>query len=169
MVQERSPEATVRGEAPSYVARLRDQGSPFALRATLESNANGQVTEVTMTLVTSVPRALPRLMVRHESLVLSVGRALGLTYEIEVGDPSFDGLFVIEGSKAAAALYLGPAVRASLLALARFDVPTLEVDPERRMASLRWRFEPAAKALDAALRVLRAVRETRPAVRFRRD
>lgn len=121
-----------------------------------------------MFLVTSIPRALPPLLVRHESLVLSVGRALGLTYEIEVGDPSFDGLFLIEGSKAAANLYLVPMVRGWLLALARFDVPTLEIDPARRLASLRWRFEPAPKALEAAVRILRAVRETPPSVNFRK-
>lgn len=170
MVRERSAEATVRGDSPSYVARFRDHGIPFALRATINTNGNGQVAEVAMFLVTSIPRALPRLMVRHESLVLSVGRALGLKYEIEVGDPSFDGLFLIEGSKRAADLFLVPTTRAHLLALSRFDVPTLEVDPQRRLASVRWRFEPAPKALEAAVRILRAVRETPPpSVRFRNE
>jgi hypothetical protein len=168
MVRERSADATVHGDSPSFVARFRDRGAPFALRATIDTNGNGQVAEVAMFLVTSIPRALPRLVVRHESLVLSIGRALGLTYEIEVGDPSFDGLFLIEGSRAAADLYLVPAVRGYLLALSRFDVPTLDVDPERRTASLRWRFEPAPKALEAAVRILRAVRETPPSVHFRK-
>ena len=68
--------------------------------------------------------------------------------------PSFDGLFVIEGTRAAAALFLPPAVRAQLLALSRFDVPTLHMNPTSRTASLAWRFEPAPKALDAAVRVL---------------
>ena len=86
---------------------------------------------------------------------------------IEVGDPSFDGLFVIEGTKAAASLFLGPAVRAQLLVLAHFDVPTLHVHPTSRTASLEWRFEPAPKALDAAVRVLRAVRESKPRLQFR--
>jgi hypothetical protein len=166
MVRERCPEATVRGDSPSYVARFRDHGAPFALRATINTNGNGQVAEVAMFLVTSIPRALAPLVVRHESLVLSVGRVLGLRSEIEVGDPSFDGLFLIEGARAAAAMYLVPAVRAYLLSLARFDVPTLEVDPEQRRASLRWQFEPAPKALEAAVRILRAVRETPPALRF---
>lgn len=169
MVRERTADATVHGDSPSYVARFRDHGAPFALRATIDTNGNGQVAEVAMFLVTSIPRALPPLLVRHESLVLSVGRALGLTYEIEVGDPSFDGLFLIEGSKAAANLYLVPMVRGWLLALARFDVPTLEIDPARRLASLRWRFEPAPKALEAAVRILRAVRETPPSVHFRKE
>ena len=104
-----------------------------------------------------------------ETLVLSVGNALGLKHDVEVGEPSFDGLFLIEGAKAAVARLLVPAVRMQLLALSRFDIPTLEIDPPRRTASLRWRFEPASKALDAAVRVLAAIRETPPDLRFRND
>jgi hypothetical protein len=169
MVRERARDAEVVGDNPVYLARFRERGCPFALQAALHTGGNGVVSEVEMFLVTSIPRALPPLTVRHESLVLSVGLALGLKREIEVGDESFDGLFIIEGTKEAAALYLVPAVRAQLLALAHFDVPTLHVDPENRVASLRWRFEPAPKALDAATRVLRAVRESEPRVQFRTE
>jgi hypothetical protein len=169
MVRERARDAVVSGESPSYVARFRDHGVPFALRATIYTNGNGQVAEVAMWLVTSIARALPPLVVRHESLVLSVGKALGLKHEVEVGEPSFDGLFLIEGTKEAADRFLVPAVRGQLLVLARYDVPTLDVDPQARVASLRWRFEPAPKALDAAVRILTAVRETRSRVRFRND
>lgn len=169
MVRERARDAVVEGASPSYLARFRDRDAPFALRATIYTNGNGQVAEVAMWLVTSIARALPRLVVRHESLVLSVGKALGLKHEVEVGEPSFDGLFLIEGTKEAAELFLVPAVRAQLLVLARYDVPTLDIDPQARTASLHWRFEPAAKALDAAIRILVAVRESRSRVRFRND
>ena len=166
MVRERDRDAQILDLDPMYLARFRERGAPFALRATLYTQGNGQVAEVGMWLVTSIPRALPRIVVRHETLVLSVGKALGLKHEVEVGDTSFDGLFLIEGTKEAADLYLVPAVQAQLLALSRFDIPTLDVDPKARTASLRWRFEPAAKALDAAVRILTAVRESRPSVRF---
>lgn len=169
MVRERARDAEILDVNPMYLARFRERGAPFALRATLYTQGNGQVPEVGMWLVTSIPRALPRLVVRHETLVLSLGKALGLKHEVEVGDTSFDGLFLIEGTKAAADLYLGPAVQAQLLALSRFDIPTLDVDPKARTASLRWRFEPAPKALDAAVRILTAVRESRPSVRFRNE
>ena len=165
MVRERARDAEIIDHDPMYLARFRERGTPFALRATVY----GQVPEVAMWLVTSIPRALPRLVVRHETLVLSVGKALGLKHEVEVGDTSFDGLFLIEGTKEAADLYLSPAVQAQLLALSRFDIPTLDVDPKARTASLRWRFEPAPKALDAAMRILTAVRRSRPSVRFRND
>jgi hypothetical protein len=169
MVRERERDAVVEGESPSYVARFRDRGAPFALRATIYTNGNGQIAEVAMWLVTSIARALPKLVVRHETLVLSVGKALGLKHEVEVGEPSFDGLFLIEGTKEAADLFLVPAVRTQLLVLARYDVPTLDIDPQARTASLRWRFEPAPKALDAAIRILVAVRESRSRVRFRTE
>jgi hypothetical protein len=117
------------------LARFRDRGAPFALRATLYAQGNGQVSEVAMWLVTSIPRALPRLVVRHETLVLSVGKKLGLKREVEVGDTSFDGLFLIEGTKEAADRYLGTAVRAQLLALSRFDIPTRRSGSSPRCAS----------------------------------
>ena len=54
-------------------------------------------------------------------------------------------------------------------ALARFDVPTLDVSPAQGVAQLRWDFEPTPRALDAAIRVLTSIRETRPvAVPLRR-
>lgn len=168
MVRERSRDAEIIDKSPMYLARFRDHDAPFALRATLYAQ-NGQIAEVGMWLVTSIARALPRLIVRHETLVLSVGKVLGIKHEVEVGEPSFDGLFLIEGTKEAAHLYLTPAVQTQLMVLSRFDIPTLHVDPPSRTASLRWRFEPAPKALDAAIRILVAVRESRASVRFRNE
>ena len=166
-VRDRDRHATViKDGARTCIARFRDKDAPFALRATAYTNGNGQIAEVGMTLVTSVPRAMPRLLVRHETLVLSVGKVLGLKHEIEVGEPSFDGLFLIEGAPEAVTRLLVPPVRMQLMALSRFDIPTLEIDPPRRLASIRWRFEPQPRALDAAVRVLAAMRETTPDLRF---
>jgi hypothetical protein len=170
VVRERDRHAEVVTDRPhSCIARFADRGCPFALRATMLTAGNGQVLEVPMWLVTSVPRAMPRVLVRPETLVLSVGKALGLKHEVEVGEPSFDGLFLIEATKEAVARYLVPGLRAQLLALARFDIPTLEIDPPNRVASIKWRFEPAAKALDAAIRILASIRETPPELRFRNE
>jgi hypothetical protein len=168
IVREHARDATIETEAPTFIARFTERGAPFALTATMYPNGNGIVEEVGMWLVTSIPRALPPLLVRHESLVLNIGKALGLRHEIEVGEPSFDGLFLIEGEKEAADLFLVPAVRSNLMALSRYDVPTLEVDPKARVASVRWRFEPAAKAIDAAVRILTWIRSVPPSVRFRK-
>jgi hypothetical protein len=168
MVKERDRRAEVVDGRHSCLARFRDRGAPFSLRATAQTNGNGQISEVSMVLVTSVPRAMPRLLVRHESLLQAFGKALGLKHEVEVGEPSFDGLFLIEGTKEAADRLLVPHVRSLLLTLSRFDIPTLEIDPPRRLAQICWRFEPAAKALDAAVRVLASIRETTAEVRFLR-
>lgn len=152
----------------SAVARFRYRDAPFVLRASGMPNGNGHLGEVAMHLVTSVARATPRLLVRHESLLAAVGKAMGLKHEVEIGDPSFDGLFLIQGEKKDAKRLLSPSVRASLMTLARYDVPTLEIDPPRRVASLSWNFEPTLSAIEAAIRTLSAIREAPAAICFRR-
>lgn len=152
----------------SCLARFRYRDAPFALRASALANSNGHLGEVAMQLVTSVARATPRLLVRHESLFAAVGKAMGWKHEVEIGDASFDGLFLIQGAKKDAHRFLVPNVRAFLLALARFDVPTLEIDPPRRTASLSWLFEPEVTAIEAAVRTLTAIRETPSEISFRR-
>jgi hypothetical protein len=168
-VRERDREAEIVGDSRhSLVARFHDYEAPFSLRANAHTNGKGQIMEVSMWLVTSVARATPRLTVRHESLALTFGKLFGIKHEIEVGDPSFDGLFLIEGARDAALRLLSAHVQSLLLTLSRFDIPTLEILPEERLASLRWRFSPAAKALDAAVRVLASLRDARSEVQFRR-
>lgn len=152
----------------SCLARFRHRDAPFALRASALPSSNGRLGEVAMQLVTSVARATPRLLVRHESLFAAVGKAMGLRHEVEVGDASFDGLFLIQGAKKDVHRFLVPNVRKFLMALARFDVPTLEIDPPRRVASLSWFFEPAVKAIEAAVRTLTLIREIPSEVCFRR-
>lgn len=170
MILDRDRGATIeRHDLRSWVARFRHRGAPFSLRATAYPKKSGVIEEVAMTLVTSVPRAAPPLVVRHESLLAACAKVLGLKHEVEIGEPSFDGLFLIQGSRQTAVRLLQPNVRAQLLALSRFDVPTLEIDPPRREASLRWRFEPAPAALDAAVRVLFTIRDMETHVCFRKD
>jgi hypothetical protein len=169
IVRERDAEAVItRDTSLSLLARFHDRGAPFSLRATAYTAGSSTIAEVAMCLFTSIARGLPPLTVQHESLALSFGKMFGIKHEVEVGDPSFDGLFLIEASKPAAELLLTPNVRGHLLTLSRFDVPLLEVIPSRRLAALQWYFEPAAKALDAAVRVLATIRETPPQICFRR-
>jgi hypothetical protein len=152
----------------SALARFRYRNAPFALRASALPSSHGGLADVAMRLVTSVARAAPPLLVRHENLFAAVSKAMGFRHEVEVGDASFDGLFSIQASKRDVSRFLVPNVRAHLMALARFDVPTLEIDPERRLASLTWFFEPAVNAIDAAMRALALVRETPSEICFRR-
>ena len=152
----------------SRVARFRRREAPFVLRASAIPTNNGQLREVAMQLVTSVPRATPRLLVKHESLFAAVTKAMGWRDEVEVGDASFDGLFLIQGATTDVRRFLVPKVRTFLLMLSHFDVPTLEIDPPRRTASLSWSFEPAASAIDTAIRTLMVIRETPATISFRR-
>lgn len=152
----------------SCIARWRHRNAPFVLRASALATESGKMGEVSMQLVTSVSRAAPRLLVRHESLFAAVTKAMGWRQEVEVGDASFDGLFLIQGARQDALHFLVPKVRGFLLALARFDVPTLEIDPARRTASLSWCFEPAITAIDAAVRTLTSIREIPATISFRR-
>lgn len=150
----------------SCLARFRHRDAPFALRASALPSGNGQLGEVAMQLVTSVARATPRLVVKHESLFAAVSKAMGWKHEVQVGDASFDGLFLIQGAKKDAHRFLLPNVRSFLMTLARFDVPTLEIDPPKRTASLTWFFEPAVSAIKAAVRTLAAIRETPATISF---
>ena len=152
----------------SCVARFRRRDAPFVLRASALPTKHGQLGEVAMQLVTSVPRATPRLLVRHESLFAAVTKAMGWRDEVAVGDASFDGLFLIQGATNDVHRFLVPKVRTFLLMLAHFDVPTLEIDPPRRTASLTWFFEPSASAIDTAVRTLSVIRETPATISFRR-
>ncbi|HVH47183.1 MAG TPA: hypothetical protein VM925_32820 [Labilithrix sp.] len=152
----------------SCLARFRHRDAPFALRGSALPTDRGQLGEVAMQLVTSVARATPRLLVKHESLFAAVRKVLCPQHDVEVGDASFDGLFLIQGARKDVRRFLVPNVRSSLLALARFDVPTLEIDPRRQTASLSWFFEPAVSAIQAAVRTLTAIRETPATVCFRR-
>jgi hypothetical protein len=152
----------------SCLARFRHREAPFSLRASALPNGHGNLREVAMSLVTSVARASPRLLVRHESLFAAVSKAMGFRHEVEVGDASFDGLFFIQATKKDADRFLTANVRAFLMTLARFDVPTLVIDPPRRTASLSWFFEPAVTAIEAAVRTLTVIRELPAEISFRR-
>lgn len=167
VVREHDPSAEVEVEGWwSCLARFRHRAAPFALRCAALANGAGQLENASMHLVTSVPRGTPALSLRPERLLVAFGKALGSVHEIVVGDASFDGLFLIEGTRTGAARFLVPCIRAHLLSLARFDVPTLRVDPRAGIASLRWRFEPVAAALEAAIRVLTFIHETNAEPRF---
>jgi hypothetical protein len=150
----------------SCLARFRRHDAPFVLRASAIPTESGKMGEVSMQLVTSVSRATPKLLVRHESLFAAFTKSMGFRQEVEVGDASFDGLFLIQGARQDALRCLVPKVRTFLLALARFDVPTLEIDPTRRIASLSWCFEPVVGAIDAAVRALSLIRDMPARISF---
>jgi hypothetical protein len=148
------PDARVAKTRParlSRLARFRSRDAPFSLRVELADESRPFC--FVLTLATSVPRAMPRLALRPESFAEAFVRSFGAR-RTEIGDETFDGLFVIDGSHGAR--LLTPAVRASLLELAYFDIPRLVVD--QGVATLGWSFDPVPGCVGAAVRALSRIR-----------
>jgi hypothetical protein len=135
----------------SRVARFRFKEAPFSLR--VELMGTDRPFCFALTLATSVPRAMPRLVLRPEGFLEAFFRSFGVR-QIEVGDLAFDGLFVIDGP--AGARLLTPAVRATLLELAYFDIPRLVVADG--VATLSFSFDPTPACIGAAVRALLRMR-----------
>jgi hypothetical protein len=158
LVRPRDPRARIemREEQGTVVARFREHDAPFSLVCRC-----GEDAEVYNALAASVARGSPRLSVRPETWGRTLTKMLGLTRDVRIGEPggeaSFDGLFVVDAEREVAARFLRRSVRRALVDLAYFDVPTLQIEPG--VATVRWRFEPDARALAEAVRVLLWVRE----------
>ena len=172
MVRERARDAEIVEREPGCILHVSaTEAAPFALRATLYTQGNGQVAEVAMWLVTSIPRALPRLVVRHETpRAVRSARRSGSSTRSRSASRRSTACSSSRARRRQRTSSSAARCSAQLLALSRFDIPTLDVDPTARTASLRWRFEPAPKALDAAVRDPHArSRASRPSVRFRNE
>lgn len=113
-----------------------------------------------------VPRALPHVSVVPTTSVLprlfADRRRFG--GELRTGDDAFDGGFAVRSAEFEKVLT--PIVRKKLLALSRYDVPTLTV--EDGVATLRYTYDPQVPVLRAAIEVMLAVRDVHVAVRFAR-
>jgi hypothetical protein len=143
-----------RGKGFSRVARFRAHDVPFSLRIELRSTDRPFC--FVLTLATSVPRAMPRLVLRPEGFIEALFRSFGVRHT-EVGDLAFDGLFVIDGP--AGKRLLTPPVRATLQDLAYFDIPRLVVDGG--VATLSFSFDPVPACVGAAIRALVRLRNVR--------
>lgn len=145
------------------IATMRVDAAPFVLTAVPKElrgwSARG-LTEVSMALRTSVPRGAGRIALRPGGDDLNLLAFIARRTHVTFGDPEFDGWFAVDAEPGAANVALGPAVRASLCAVARDDAPTLEVSDG--VAELRWRFEPSHGTVRAAVDALRAIRAAPP-------
>jgi hypothetical protein len=107
-------------------------------------------------LRTSVAWATPALRLEPEQLRHSLLlKPLGIVRETELGDFTFDGLFLVHGAEGARML-LGLPVRQALTQIARHDVPQLDVGDG--LARLRWNFQVERQLLLSGLRALAGVR-----------
>jgi hypothetical protein len=151
----RDHEATIEDDGASVVARFTSRGTRFALRAGIDP----VIGDGWCALATSVARALGPLELRPETWGHTFTKALHLDRDVETGDEAFDTLFLVDADAETVRAVLGEGVRAALLELAHYDVPRVRV--RDGSASIEWRFEPAAPAIDAAARALGWMRSAR--------
>lgn len=137
-------------------ATFRTQGAPITLLCEVPPPIHAPFGgAVELRAATSVPLALPRIVLRPEVIA-------GL--DVEVGDPDFDGLFDVVGTVDDARVVLVPEVRASLIRLAWHDVPRVRIGDGH--AEIAWSYEPTRDAFDEACRALIALRRTLVTVRL---
>lgn len=130
----------------------RRQGVPFFLATGLDTQRGGSV----ITIATGVRRSTPNLKLRPQLFGHAFSKAVGLTRDIEVGDAELDGRFLIDAEQEDARRMLTASVRRDVLRIAAFDEPVLVVGAGR--ASLNWRYDLTYPPLEAALRILTAMR-----------
>lgn len=149
IVSRRFPDA--RFDAPCASARramVRAGGAPICFLIEVPPFRGGGSDSVELRAATHVALAVPRIELTPESLM---GR------DIEVGDPTFDGLFDVLASPDDAQRVLVAEVRSALVRLAWHDVPTVAIGDGR--AEIAWTYEPTRDALDDAARALVALRK----------
>lgn len=142
--------------------RFRSAGVPVSLL--VQPARGGELLQ----LATNVPAGLPALRAGPRSFAHSWFLSpLGLVRDDELGHSQFDEAFVVDVRARQAAQVLTPEVRRALLAVAACDVPVLQVG--EGLALLRWRYEPTAAALEAAVCALAGIRAATPRLRLLRD
>lgn len=144
----------------AYIARFTLADAPFAF--VVKSDvlpSDGYIARFEAELRTSVPEALPPLVVKSQRPYDSVRKALGMAHEIEVGEPAFDEAFWIEGSTDATAV-LTSEVRS---AMRSYRGLLTELTVGNEVASITWQgrsWNPDVNPLPQfAIDVLLAVRQ----------
>jgi hypothetical protein len=143
-----------------YVARFSHAGVRFLFFTDIDFVTDESSVTYACMLRINVPNALARLELHIERPHHSLGQAIGLVKEIEMGDAAFDSKFWIKGAKPTAAL-LVPPVRRALLAM---NPRRLALVVGSGFATLSWRIRifdsGGADALpDSAIETLVALRE----------
>lgn len=154
VVLRRFPDAHVERLGPhASRATLRTQGTPLTLLCEVPPAPFGGAVE--LRAATSVPLALPRVVLRPEVVA-------GL--DVEIGDADFDGLFDVVAPVEDARAVLVPEVRAPLVRLAWHDVPRVRIGDGH--AEIAWTYEPTRDAVDEAAKALVALRKVEVAARL---
>ena len=138
-------------------------GIPFTYTGAMMVRA-GQYPVLGSHFAMYVRRDASPLEVRPKGMLTHIFRALHITASVHTGDAQFDALFALTAEHSDASLTLTAPVRATLVELAKADVPTLIVEPG--IARLFWSFELATPTFEGVARTaLRCLREVRRAAK----
>jgi hypothetical protein len=137
----------------AHRAARKGPRTPIALRVQADRNDVG---EVELALATPVPAGMPYVAIRPREFVDAFTRVLRVHREVAIGDDEIDGRFVIEGPEELVRRALDAGTRSALLRIARFDVPSIEV--QHGVARIRWFWDATFFPLAAAARILHHLR-----------
>lgn len=119
-VHEHAPEAELTYRAlRTWGVRLRADGAPIDLRLVLEPSRSRQSNLVLYGDTTVAPAA--RLRLKPEGILQDLLEVVGLSPEIELGDPAFDPVFEITGDEETARAFLVPEVKRAILMVSEED------------------------------------------------
>jgi hypothetical protein len=146
-----------------WAVRFEADGAPIEIRVRHHPNDQRSYEQAALT-TTVCPAA--RLSLKEEGIFQHILELAGFVdTEIEIGDPDFDGIYLIEGCPATAEAWLTAGVRRSLLARDLEMTPSLFVNDGLavfRTSSLK---KPALMRLTSLLSAWHAVPTPSPLLR----
>lgn len=146
-----------------YRATFRVDGAPFSALFAFEYQ--GAFLTVSCTFGTTVAPALrPLLVLPRTSFFQRLFRMQSRFGPELATDERFDGVFAARSLDRDTVLT--PDVRTKLIALTRWDVPTVTLD--RGVATLHYNYDPAMPPIWTAIEALRTIRMASPPVSFLR-
>jgi len=138
---------------PLLDATFRFEGAPFFLTTFSGGHRGG---EIEITLATGIRSSTPPLRMRPEQFSHAITKAMGIHRDAQLDNIEIDSRFLIDATNEDARALLTDEVLTALMSLARFDIPTLEI--EAGHAIIRWCFDPFTARLRTAATPLLAIR-----------
>jgi hypothetical protein len=159
LVEQLFPGTTLeRPTTHALAATVRFEGELFSLTYQPFISSGDKSWAPELVAAVTMPPGAPRLQLEPQTTGREILAAFGLIADVEVGDPDFDGMFLVKGDYDEAKAALGPDVRKALLVLAHVDIPSLFVGPG--LAWVRWRYGLSESAVTTALAALRSLRRS---------
>jgi hypothetical protein len=109
-------------------------------------------------ILTSMPQCTPRIVVRKRTMFSGLfARFTRKMSNAFTANTTFHDFFSIEDPQESGMSYLTKGLQTRLLIIARYDIPTLKLEPG--FAAISWNYSFSMAAMDAAIRTLHGLRE----------